>query len=138
MVIGHTPVVLVLMYIDILTYVKQWSLIGSALYVYLMPCPIIMNASINEDSSVVSNSYLSQYNLPFVSDAVSVLSNGVRLIHHNVEGLLSKMPKITQWFHICGSSPTILCCSETWSRSNDSVGQIPGYDFYCSPLHDVM
>ena len=36
---------------------------------------------------------------------------------------------------ICGSLPTILCCSETWLRPNDSVGQIPGYDFYCSPDH---
>ena len=44
------------------------------------------------------------------------------------------MPKIIQWLHIYGSSPTILCCSETWLRSNDSVGQIPaGYDFHCSP-----
>ena len=96
---------------------------------------VVMDASINVDSSVVSDSDLSQHDLPFVSDVLSVPSCGVRLIHHNVQGLLSKMPEITQWLHIYGSLPTILCCSETWLRPNDSVGQIPGYDFYCSPDH---
>jgi len=91
-----------------------------------------MDTSINEDSSVTDSF---QHDLPFVNDVVSISSDGVRLIHHNVQGLLSKMPEITQWLHICDSSPTILCCSETWLRSNDSVGQFPGYDFYCSPDH---
>ena len=91
-----------------------------------------MDASINEDSSVTD---LSQHDLPSVNDVVSIPSDGVRLIHHNIQGLLSKMPEITQWLHICDSSPTILCCSETWLRSNDSVGLFPGYDFYCSPDH---
>ena len=56
---------------------------------------VVMDASINEENSVVSDSDLSQHDLPFVSDVVSVSSNGIRSIHHNVHGLLSKMPKIT-------------------------------------------
>ena len=107
----------------------------SCLFNALPSYDVVMDASINVDSSAVSDSDLSQYDFPFISDVVSVSSNGVRLLHHNVQGLLSKMPEITQWLHICGSSPTILCCSETWLRSIDSVGQIPGYDFYCSPDH---
>ena len=82
----------------------------------------VTDASVDEDSSDISDLDLSQHDLPFISDVVSVSSSGVRLIHHNVQGLLSKMPEITQWFHICGSSPTTLCCSETWLRSNDPVG----------------
>lgn len=53
-------------------------------------------ASDDEDSSMDSDSDVSEHDLPLVSDAVGVLLSDVRLIHHDVQGLLSKMPEIMQ------------------------------------------
>ena len=108
----------------------------SCLFNALPSHDVVMDASINVDSSAVSDSDLSQYDFPFVSDVVSVSSNGVRLLHHNVQGLLSKMPEITQWLHICGSSPTILC------NGTGRASRLPGSCIFVSgvllPDHPVI
>ena len=55
------------------------------------------------------------------------------VVHHNVQGLLSKFTDITQWLHSCYGSNIIVCCSETWLRGS-SIPVIPGFISYCSPL----
>ena len=61
-------------------------------------------------------------------------SDGVQLIHHNVQGLLSKVTKIAQWLHMCQDSPTILCCSETWLKGVSLMPTFSGYKGFHSPL----
>ena len=34
------------------------------------------------------------------------------VVHHNVQGLLSKFTDLTQWLHSCHGSNIIVCCSE--------------------------
>ena len=69
-------------------------------------------------------------------DLASVSSNGIRLIHHNVQGLLSQVSS-TVALHICDFSPTYHCI-ETGPRFNDSIAQISGYDFYCLFSVDIQ
>lgn len=57
----------------------------------------------------------------------------LRVVHHNVQGLLSKFTDITQWLHSCHGSNIIVCCSETWLQGG-SIPAIPGFVSYCSPL----
>ena len=57
----------------------------------------------------------------------------LRVVHHNVQGLLSKFTEITQWLHLSCNSNIILCCSETWLKDG-SIPVVPGFTSYCSPL----
>ena len=57
----------------------------------------------------------------------------LRVVHHNVQGLLSKFTEITQWLHLCYDLNIIVCCSETWLRGG-SIPAISGFVYYCSPL----
>jgi len=53
-------------------------------------------------------------------------------IHHNLQGLESKLPEISQWLHV-SDVPTILCCSETWLQDVNPSMSIAGYKTFCSP-----
>ena len=55
------------------------------------------------------------------------------IVHHNVQGLLSKFIEFTQWLHSCYNLNIIVCCSETWLRGG-SIPAIPGFVSYCSLL----
>ena len=55
------------------------------------------------------------------------------VVHHNVQGLLSKFTEISQWLHASYGSNLIVCCSETWLQG-DKVPATPGFVSYCSPL----
>ena len=57
----------------------------------------------------------------------------LRVVHHNVLGLLSKFTEITQLLHLSCNSNIILCCSETWLKDG-SIPVIPGFTSYCPPL----
>ena len=48
------------------------------------------------------------------------------VVHHNVQGLLSKFTEISQWLHISFGSNLIVCCSETWLQG-DKVPATPGF-----------
>ena len=50
------------------------------------------------------------------------------VVHHNVQGLLSKFTEISQRLHISYGSNLIVCCSETWLQG-DKVPATPGFVF---------
>ena len=60
--------------------------------------------------------------------------DGVQIIHHNVQGLNSKLMEISQWLHAGYQLPIILCCSETWLTDNDPVPKFNVFDSFCSPM----
>ena len=55
-------------------------------------------------------------------------------MHHDVQGLSSKMCEISQWLHTCFGSPTVLCCSELWVKHNYQPITIPGFDMFMLPF----
>jgi len=59
---------------------------------------------------------------------------GVRLIHHNVQGLDSKLADIIQWLHFGYQLPIILCCSEMLLTNDDPVPRFDGFVSFCLPM----
>ena len=83
-----------------------------------------MDESVENDSSFV---------LPLAADALLVQPCGLRIIYHNVQGLLSKAMEIQQWLEDCVVSPNIFCFSETWVNTALPSLQVPGYEVFYSP-----
>ena len=61
------------------------------------------------------------------------LTADLRVVHHNVQGLLSKFSEIGQWLNSSHGSNIIICCSETWLLG-DKLPATSGFVSYCSPL----
>ena len=70
------------------------------------------------DGSVSSSSPDSE-NLsedPSTIDLLEATISGVRIVHHNVQGIQSKIIELTQWFKVCGGTAAIFCFTETWLK----------------------
>ena len=46
--------------------------------------------------------------IPLAVDALKRPFTGVRIVHHNVQGIHSKMDDLASWFNVC--SGKMLCC----------------------------
>ena len=60
--------------------------------------------------------------------------SGVRTVHHNVQGIQSKIIDLTQWFKACAGTATIFCFTETWLKPCSTKLTVPGYTVFISPL----
>ena len=58
--------------------------------------------------------------------------NGIRIVHHNVQGLCYKMDELVEWFHQCNGRDVIFCFSETWIKPNSPHS---GFSMLFSPFH---
>ena len=56
---------------------------------------------------------------------------GARIVHHNVQGLLSKMEELSKWFKL---ENVIFCFSETWIKPNSPPPDVPGFQMFMSPF----
>ena len=95
-------------------------------------CPVCLFEQL--PNTVDEDSYL-QSGLdhgPSTLDVLRSSPGGIQLIHHNVQGLESKLPEISQWLHV-SDVQTILCCSETWLLGVNPSMSITGYETFCSP-----
>ena len=100
-------------------------------------CPgcLLSHLPSGEDSSLsLLDASQSSYDLSLPIDLFQGPCEGVRLIHHNVQGLNSKLTEITQWLHSAYRLPIILCCSETWLTDRDPVPRFDGFDSFRSPM----
>lgn len=61
--------------------------------------------------------------------------NGIRIVHHNIQGLHSKMDELVEWFHQCNGRYVIFCFSETWIKPNSPPVEVPGFTWLLSPFH---
>ena len=66
--------------------------------------------------------------LPCLMDIIDSPVDGVRFVHHNVRGLLSKFSEVSEWLFKARNSPLILCCSETWITVNDLIPNVAGFN----------
>ena len=88
------------------------------------------------DGSVSSSSPDSE-NLaedPSTIDLLEATISGVRIVHHNVQGIQSKIIELTQCFEVCGGTATIFCFTETWLKPCLPTLTVPGYTVLTSPF----
>ena len=86
-----------------------------------------------EDSISPPNNMDRASDLLLASDITDSPISGVCMIHHNVQGLMSKVTEISDWLHGCDQDHVIFCCSETWLKPCNVVPSIPGFQLFCSP-----
>ena len=73
--------------------------------------------------------------LPLITYVLNDPISGVRIVHHNIQGLLC----VYQWLGSCvDSAATIYCFSETWIKQGGPLLSVPGYQAFYSLfiLHD--
>ena len=73
--------------------------------------------------------------IPLVVDALKRLFSGVCIVHHNVQGIHSKMDDLTSWFNVCSGKNVVLCSTEIWLTPASPPLNVPGYQIFTSPLH---
>ena len=95
--------------------------------------PSLAISSDNDSKSSDNDSSLNDH-YPLPVDAFTPPFTNLRIVHQNVQGLLSKMTEISEWLYESFNLPLILCCSETWLLCADIVPSINGFKLYCSPL----
>ena len=59
---------------------------------------------------------------------------GLRIVHHNVQGIHYKLLELSQWFEASADSNTIYCFTETWLKPHSSALTVPGFEVFTSPL----
>ena len=112
-----------------LTFFAMSEFNWQCLFQVLPHCDLLNDCSM----SVSESSAPSKDDLLLPMDIISTPVTGVRVIHHNVRGVLSKFPEIAHWLS-SSQNPTVLCCSETWLGSNDLHPSVAGFDMFCSPV----
>ena len=69
-----------------------------------------------------------------ITDVLSQSFNGIRIVHHNIQGLLSKSIDIREWLGACNGLSCVFCLTETWVKPETPFPSIPGYQMFHSPF----
>lgn len=64
-------------------------------------------------------------------DLLGAAVQGMRIVHHNIQSIHSKLTELTQWFDICENTATIF---ETWLQPCSPRVVVPGYTMLTSPI----
>ena len=73
-----------------------------------------------------------------IPSTINVLHNsatGIRVVHHNVQGLHSKIYELSSWFNTCSGDDVVFCFSEIWANPSSPPLHFPGYQVMFSPFH---
>ena len=95
------------------------------------PVPALLDCSIELPNSSDSDTVET---LPTINDVLCNSATGVRLVHHNVQGLLSKSIDIREWLEACIDSASVFCFTETWMKPATLLPSISGYQVFHSPF----
>ena len=93
--------------------------------------PSLDISSHSDSDTTLSNSMGDQHSL---LELLKDKPRGVRVVHHNVQGLFSKLDELSQWFDACADSATVFAFSEVWLRPGGPAITVPGYSVYTSPF----
>ena len=72
--------------------------------------------------------------LPLTVEVLGEPFRGLRVLHHNVQGLHSKMDELSQWFSSFACKDAVLCFTETWVKPDNPPITIPGFRILLSPF----
>jgi len=78
---------------------------------------------------------LSCNSVPLTDDVLETPFSGIRIIHHNIQGLHSKLDTLTTWFNTCNRKNVVFCLSEIWTKPDGPPLHIPGYQLLFTPFH---
>ena len=87
---------------------------------------------VSDDSTSVSS--VDSDSTPSALELLGASIQGVRIIHHNVQGIHSKITELTQWFEVCEDTATVFCFTETWLKPCSPILSVPGYTVLTSPI----
>ena len=73
--------------------------------------------------------------ISLTADALSGHFTGIRIIHHNIQGLRSKLDDLSEWFNLGAGKETIFCFGEIWMNSSDPPVNVTGFQLFISPYH---
>ena len=73
--------------------------------------------------------------LPLADEALCTTFTGIRVAHHNIQGVHSKMDDLATWFNLCMGKNVIFCFTEIWTKPNSPPLHYPGYQVLLSPYH---
>ena len=87
------------------------------------------------DSSVssISSDDNVDHDLLLISDVLSTPPVRLRIVHHNVQGLLSKWTDLQGWLSDAAPSGEIFCFSDTWLKPGLPQPQFSGFQAYFAP-----
>ena len=86
------------------------------------------------DGSPTTTSETSFINDILPTELLSSDVPGLRIVHHNIQGIVSKVDELNMWFNASADSATIYCLSETWLKSNSPNLTFPGFTTFTSPF----
>ena len=66
---------------------------------------------------------------------VVISLHGIHIIHHNIQGVNSKLDDLSEWFTLGAGKGNIFCFGEIWMNSCDPPVSIPGFQLFISPYH---
>jgi len=72
--------------------------------------------------------------LSLPSDIFHAPWRGIRLVHCDVQGLISKLPEISQCVHSSCQQHLVLCCSKTCLSDRDPIPSLNGFVSFCLPM----
>ena len=78
-----------------------------------------------------SQSYFSS----FESIPLTVDVSGLCIVHHNVQGIHSKMDDLISWFNVCSGKNVVLYFTEIWMIPTSPLLTVPGYQIFTSPIY---
>ena len=102
--------------------------------------PCLLSQLLFPDTSALDSSVSSissddnvDRDLLLISDVLSTPPVRLRVVHHNVQGLLSKWTDLQGWLSDAAPSGGIFCFSETWLKPGLPQPQFSGFQAYFSP-----
>ena len=67
---------------------------------------------------------------PIITDVLCSNVTGVRLVHHNIQGLLSKFIDIHKLLEACINSVRVFCFTKTWMKPEILLSSVSGYQVF--------
>ena len=71
---------------------------------------------------------------PIITDVLCSNVTGVRLVHHNIQGLLSKFIDIHELLEACINSASVLCFTKTWMKPEIPLPSVSRYQVFHLPF----
>ena len=92
----------------------------------------VLTPSVESDDDVLP---VASDNISLTVDALCGDFTGICIIHHNIQGLHSKLDDLSEWFSLGAGKGTIFCFGEIWMNSCDPSVSVPGFQLFISPYH---
>ena len=98
-------------------------------------CEDVLSSTTNVGEDLLPSPGRGNDIFPLMSDALCNDFTGIRVVHHNIQGLRSKLDDLSEWFTLGAEKKTIFCFSELWVKPYSPPVSVPGFQLFTSPCH---